>query len=156
MNAEAIADRLGTATEHERRSDGEWLTVPDLNVRAMARLMLDNESRFITLTAIPEDEAYRFVYHWDVEGIVLNVTTRVVDGRATSMADIWPAADWVEREVRDYYALEFEGRAETPTLMLRAGDRPGLFSRTSEMGRDKDPADTGWSDAPDAPKEEDR
>ena len=155
MNADAIAALLGAATEHEHHRDGDWLTVPELDVRATARLMLDNESRFITLTAIPEGDAYRFVYHWDVEDVVVNVTTRITGGQATSMADIWPAADWVEREIRDYYALEFVGRAETPTLMLRDGDEPGLFSRTDAMGRDTDPSDTDWSGAP-AQKEGDR
>ena len=38
------------------------------------------------------------------------------------VADLLPPADWVEREVRDYYALEFLGRDDTPALMLREGD----------------------------------
>lgn len=156
MNAEAIAGRLGSATKYEHHTDGDWLTVPDLDVRAMAKLMLDNESRFITFTVIPEGEAHRFVYHWDVEDELLNVVTHVADKTVKSIADIWPAADWIERETRDYYAFEFEGRAETPALMLQDGDEPGLFSRTCKLGRDTDPANIGWSDAPDLPTEEDQ
>jgi hypothetical protein len=59
-----------------------------------------------------------------------------------SLVAICPAADWVEREVRDYYGLEFAGRDVTPPLMLREGDERALFVRTQALGRDADPADT--------------
>jgi NADH:ubiquinone oxidoreductase subunit C len=156
MNADVIAERLGAPDVPQRRSDGDWLVVPDLDVRAMAELLLGNESRFVTFTVIPEGERFRFVYHWDLDGVLLNITTHVDGLAATSIADILPAADWVEREARDYYALDFAGRSETPTLMLQDGDEPGLFSRTAKLGRDADPADTGWSDTTALPTEEDR
>jgi NADH:ubiquinone oxidoreductase subunit C len=145
MNASAIASRLSSTAKRERRADAEWMTIPDLDVRAMAQLMLENESRFVTLTVIPEGDGFRFIYHWDVEGELLCVTTPIAGNVATSIVDIWPAADWVEREVRDYYAVEFSGRAETPPLMLQDGDEPGFFNRTCEIS--DDPAKTGWSDA---------
>jgi NADH:ubiquinone oxidoreductase subunit C len=156
MNAEMIAERLGTPDALQRRSTGDWLVVPDLDVRAMAELLLAGESRFITLTVIPEGQRFRFVYHWDVDGVLLNIVTHLDDRSAVSIADILPAADWVEREVRDYYAIEFSGRSETPTLMLQEGDEPGLFTRTTKLGRDADPADIGWSDTAELPTEEDR
>jgi hypothetical protein len=148
MNTDVIAGRLGASGAPQHRADGDWLVVPDLDVRAMAEFLLDAESRFVTFTVIPEGERFRFVYHWDVDGALLNITTHVDGLAATSIADILPAADWVEREARDYYAIDFTGRSETPTLMLQDGDEPGLFSRTAKLGRDADPADTGWSDAP--------
>jgi Ni,Fe-hydrogenase III component G len=150
MDANAMAEKLGKATSHEQRHDGLWLTIPDIDVRAMANLMIDNESRFVTMTALPDGDGLRFIYHWDVEGALLNVSVPIVNNVAMSIADILPAADWIEREARDYYAVEFEGRSETPPLMLRDDDEPGLFSRTDSICRDADPADTGWS--PGAPE----
>jgi NADH-quinone oxidoreductase subunit C len=143
MNAESILEKLALESSVEDRADGLWVTQPGLDVRELARTMLANEVRFITLTATPDgDGGYRMIYHWDVDGAVLNIATTVTTGCVATIADILPAADWVEREVRDYYALDFEGRAETPTLMLRDGDEPGLFSRTCTVGRDEDPAVT--------------
>lgn len=156
MNADAIADRLGAPHKLEHRPDGDWLVVPELDARAMANLMSRNESRFVTMTVIPEGKGFRFVYHWDVDGGLLNVITHIDGSVAMSMADILPGADWVERELRDYYALEFAGRTETPPLMLQDADAPGLFSRTATVGRDADPADTGWSDTTDSGMEESR
>jgi len=142
MDAEAIIQTLDSQVRCEHRTDGYWATMPDLDVRAMANLMLANDVRLVTLTAMPATSGgYRLMYHWDADGDLINIATTVATSVAT-IADILPAADWVEREIRDYYALEFEGRAETPTLMLRDGDEPGLFSRTCELGRDTDPAQT--------------
>jgi NADH-quinone oxidoreductase subunit C len=150
MDAKAIAEKLGKATSHEQRHDGLWLTIPDLDVRAMAQLMIDNESRFVTMTALLDGGGLRFIYHWDVDGALLNVSMPIVNNVAMSIADILPAADWIEREARDYYAVTFEGRSETPPLMLLDDDEPGLFSRTADTCRDADPADIGWS--PSAPE----
>ena len=68
--------------------------------------------------------------------------TSVPAGHIPTISDVLPAADWVEREIRDYYGIEFDGRAATPPLMLREGDVPGLFSRTSDLGTQIDPAET--------------
>jgi NADH:ubiquinone oxidoreductase subunit C len=144
MNAEAIAERLAPAETLESRAEAKWLVAPELDARSMAQLMLDNGSRFVTLTVVPDDDGFRFIYHWDVEDALLNVTTRLASNVATSIADIWPAADWVEREARDYYGIQFENRAETPPLMLQDDDEPGLFTRTCTVTGD--PANTDWSD----------
>jgi NADH:ubiquinone oxidoreductase subunit C len=44
-----------------------------------------------------------------------------------SIVDIYPGADWAEREAREYYAVTFEGRVSTPPLMLREGDAVGIL-----------------------------
>ena len=142
MDAETIIHTLDEQAESEHRRDGYWATVRGLDVRAMADLMLGNDVRLVTITAMPDASGgHRLVYHWDADGTIINIVTTVTASIPT-IADILPAADWVEREIRDYYALEFDGRAETPTLMLRDGDEPGLFSRTAKVGRDVDPAET--------------
>jgi Ni,Fe-hydrogenase III component G len=113
----------------------------------MARLMLEIEVRWVTLTVSPAAEGgFRLLYHWDLDGSLLTIAVSVPGTRAETVSDICPAADWAEREARDYYALEFAGRKGMPTLMLRPEDDPGLFSRTSELGRHEDPADSARLD----------
>lgn len=147
MNAETIVGHLGEASASRESVDGLWLTIPDLNIRRMAEVMRDSEiARFCTITGVEDEGGVRLVYHWDVGDALINVSTPVKDSAADSITDIWPAADWIEREIHDYYGIEFSGRAETPPLMLREGDEPGLFSRTRSASPDTDPADTGWSD----------
>lgn len=154
MNAETILHMLELESTAEHHADGFWVTVPDLDIRELATLMRKHEVRFVTLTATPDGGGgYRMIYHWDADGDLLNIATTVSTGHLATISDIWPAADWVEREVRDYYALEFEGRTETPTLMLLDGDEPGLFSRTCTVGREDDPAITA-REAADAERKE--
>jgi len=101
------------------------------------------EARFVTLTATPtSDGGFRLLYHWDLGGALLSIAILVPGARVASIAAVCPAADWVEREVRDYYGLDFMGRDDTPPLMLREGDERALFVRTQALGRDADPADT--------------
>ena len=145
MNAEKVLGELDADAVFEQRRDGYWAAVPSLDVRAMACKMLGNSIRFITLTAMPltdKSGGYRLLYSWDDDGALINISTTISTGCIQTISDLLPAADWVEREIRDYYALEFEGRADTLTLMLREGDEPGLFSRTCDLGHETDPAQT--------------
>jgi NADH:ubiquinone oxidoreductase subunit C len=74
------------------------------------------------------DNGLRVSWHWDVEGVLLSVAAHISQGMPVpSIMDTYPGADWAERETRDYYAVTFEGRSETPTLMLREGDTPGVL-----------------------------
>ena len=48
--------------------------------------------------------------------------------RFESIYDICEAADWIEREVHEGYALEISGREYAP-LLLRPGDKLGVNLR---------------------------
>jgi NADH:ubiquinone oxidoreductase subunit C len=141
MDAETILSGLTAGSGWERRRDGRWAEVDGLDPRAMTRLLSKAEARWVTLTVIPAGEGFRLIYHWDLDGELLNIATTIAGPRFQTIADLLPAAEWVEREMHDYYALEFIGREGTPALMLRPDDEPGLFSRTQDLGRDVDPAE---------------
>lgn len=143
--AKDVLERFGVDGSWQTRADGWWVQAPDLDVRKMTRILTQMEARWITLTVRPASDAgFRLIYHWDLAGALLNIMTSVPGAATPSVADLLPAADWVERELHDYYAIEFLGRDETPALMLRPGDDPGLFTRTGDLGRDVDPAE--WED----------
>lgn len=141
MDLDGIRRDLGIVAPWERRRDGLWIEAPGLDVRAMARLLREAQARWVTMTVVPAPGGFRLLYHWDMDGLLLSIATTIGGARVDSLTDILPAADWVEREMRDYYALDFAGRSDTPALMLRPDDRPGLFSRTEDSVRDLDPAD---------------
>gem|GEM_PF-588841 len=143
MDVDALLKELNPGGAYELRRDGYWAVWPDLDVRAMAELMRAREVRLSTMTGTPgADGSLRVIYHWDVGAHLLNLETTAIEGRLPTISDILPAADWIEREIRDYYATEFVGRETTEPLMLRETDAPGLFSRTSDVGHQTDPAVT--------------
>lgn len=143
MDVEALVRELTDGGSCTHTATGCWAASPDLDVRAMAELMRQHMVRLVTITATPQDgDMLRIIYHWDADGVLLNLSTTVRSGHVPTISDIVPGADWVEREIRDYYGPEFDGRSATPPLMLREGDPPGLFSRTREQGNEADPAQT--------------
>ncbi len=129
MDFDSIPLELGLAQTWEKRADSLWITVPDLDVEKLAAWMAAHQARFVTITARPAaGRECRVEYHWDIEGQLLTFVTQTHEGSIASIHAICPAADWVEREVHDYFAVDFLGRADTPPLMLRPKDHPGVFS----------------------------
>ncbi len=111
------------------RADGWWLSVPSSLIQDVARSMLKAQARFVTILALPDPaNGMRLSWHWDVGGVLLSVQSHLAkDMPVPSIIETYPGADWAERETRDYYAIAFAGRLDTPTLMLRDGDKPGVL-----------------------------
>ena len=128
---DAIPARLGTEDAWEERGGALWLTPKALDVRGMAREMAASGARFLTITAQEEDGGIRLDYCWDLAGRLLAVTTRAQDSQIASIYDLCEAADWIEREIHEYFAVEFGGR-QTEPLFLRPGTPPGLNLRGEE------------------------
>ncbi|HTT70573.1 MAG TPA: NADH-quinone oxidoreductase subunit C [Anaeromyxobacteraceae bacterium] len=129
MKAMEIRERVGGTWEE--RPDGYWLRVTPGEVRVAAAVLLEGRARFSALVARPgAGGGLRLSWHWDAKGTLLTLETVLPPGQAApSVADLYPGADWAERETREYYRIEFEGRAATPPLMLREGDAPGVLLR---------------------------
>ena len=129
MKAQNVRERTGGAWS--ARPDGWWLMVEKRDIRDLAYALKMDGVRFAALTLRPEGERMRLSWHWDAGGVLLSVETLLEpDTAIPSIVDLWPGADWAEREARDYYAVAFEGRETTPTLMLREGDEPGVLLRS--------------------------
>ena len=129
MNAAEVR-RTISATWTERPY-GWKLCLSLTAVRDAATKMLGCGARFCALVAMPEAVGgLRISWNWDVNGVLLSIESTVDrDTPVPSIADIYPGADWAERETRDYYAVSFDQRATTPPLMLRSGDQPGVMLR---------------------------
>ncbi len=121
-------------TEHwEQKGGSHWLAPESLDVRKLTKLMNAHQARFITITAteLPEHEGILMDYHWDLDGQLLTFALRAQDNQMQSIYDLCEAADWIEREIHEYYAVDFVGRDYEP-LMLRDGDKPGVNLREEE------------------------
>jgi hypothetical protein len=121
--------RLKIGGNWTERTDGWWLSTPASSVRQIARTMLAAGARFVTIVALPEPvHAMQLSWHWDMGGTLLSAVSLIPEGiPVPSIVGIYPGADWAERETRDYYAVTFEGRADTQPLMLRDSDKPGVL-----------------------------
>ena len=124
----AILTELGLTEAWEHRNGSQWVSPESLDIRRMASAMRARSARFITITAmqLPEDEATRLDYHWDLGGELLTLTIKTPEKRVPSIYDLCPAADWIEREIHEYFAVEFAGREYEP-LLVREGEPVGVL-----------------------------
>ena len=128
MNAlEVMCYELAPGTELDQKGSSLWLAPDALDVRKMAKLMNQQKGRLITITAtqLPEDEGMVMDYHWDLDGRLMTFHLHVDDSTVPSIYDLCESANWIEREIHEYFAIEFTGRDYEP-LMLREGDKPGV------------------------------
>lgn len=111
---------------------GSWWYVPQdrIDVRATTARMRELEARFVAITATEQpDKEIRLDYQWDFEGRLLSFVAFTEGGKIATIVDLSPAADWVEREIHEYFAVEFVGRESTKPLMTRPGDAIGINLR---------------------------
>lgn len=118
---------LALSESWEQKNGSWWATLAAADVRAAASRLLAEKARFITITAIElASHELRMDYHWDLDGQIVTLSA-VADGKQIdSISDLSPAADWAEREIHEYFAVEFPGRIDTKPLMLRMGDTLGI------------------------------
>jgi NADH:ubiquinone oxidoreductase subunit C len=128
MDIEEIRECFGNKEAWMKKSEAWWLETPSLDVEKMARVMVETGARLVTVTASrARKDEFRVIYHWDLEGRLLNFVAITHRATLPSITSICPAADWIEREIHDYFAVNFAGR-ELPTLVLSDQDPPGIFS----------------------------
>ncbi len=127
---ESIAERLGTAEAWAERGGVLWLCCGPAQVRTLAEAMNDQHARFATITAhqLPGNEGFRLEYLWDLDGRLLGFAIALSGNSIDTICDLCEAADWIEREIHDGFAVEFAGRTCEP-LLLRPGDKPGVNLR---------------------------
>jgi len=130
---ETIPAELGIAVSWEQQGGSHWIASEAIDVRKVTELMKAREARFISITAIqiPDEEDIVMDYHWDLGGELLSFEVPVKDKQMPSIVDLCEAADWIEREIHEHYAIEFIGRDYEP-LLLRAGDTVGVNLREED------------------------
>ncbi len=112
----------------EARPDGVWLEAPGIDVVEMTRRMLAGEACLSTITAVARaDGETDLIYHYRLGSAALNVRTRTRGSTAPSIAPICRAADWIEREIQDLYAVTFTGHPNPARLIRPPEIAVGFF-----------------------------
>jgi hypothetical protein len=132
MIAEDLREAIALGGAWEEMGGSYWTAPASASPREMARTVLDRGGRFITITAteLPGHGGIRLDYHWDLEGKVFTFTF-VTQDSAESIYDLCEAANWIEREIHEYFTIDFTGREYEP-LFLRAGETPGVNLREED------------------------
>lgn len=98
----------------------EVIAAPD-QVEAVARALLAEKCFLESMTALDLVETFELVYHYasyfELSRTVVHVPLAKGLG-ATSIAAVFPAADWFEREVFDMFGIKFIGHPNLKRLLL--------------------------------------
>jgi hypothetical protein len=120
----------------EERGDGLWMAAPQLDVEAMAREMEALGCRLITMTGLARDDGETtIIYHYARRHEAINFKTTTSGGAAKSLAPMIRPASWIEREIHDFFAVDFIGHPNLVPLMRPPELKDGFF-------RDPEPTST--------------
>jgi NADH-quinone oxidoreductase subunit C len=115
-----------------------YLTCESENALDICRFLYEDLGcRFVIATGIDSDNYFEVLYHftYDELGCVITVKSLVRDKEkpsVESLANLLPAASWIEREVHDELGIEFKGHPDMRRLIL-ADDWPdGVYPLRKE------------------------
>lgn len=123
-----LSNRFGNAIEsHETLSDMLCLTVKKEFIQSILLFLRDDqELQYNFLTTLcgmhyPENKQLGVVYH--VHSFVNNhririkTVTELNDPKIPTITNIWPAANWMERETYDFFGIQFEGHPNLKRIL---------------------------------------
>lgn len=119
-----ICEEYPTLCPHfsEEFGDGVLDVPPDLLRAAAANLRSLGFDRLGMVTAVDEADDFVLVYRLQSRnfrtGLFLKAKLPKSDPVTPSFVDLWPAADWQEREVYDMFGIRFEGHPDLRRILL--------------------------------------
>jgi len=137
IDAEALRARFSDlGVEVVRESQGDWVleVAAEQSLAALTRLHADASlamHRLVDLTAVDRCarggfEGARFEVVYRLHSVNLRQRVRVhvaLDPQAAwidSVVALWPAAEWLEREVFDLFGIRFRGHPDLRRILLEA------------------------------------
>jgi NADH-quinone oxidoreductase subunit C len=109
-------------TDETGRAGTQWsVMVPISGTREAARAF-DAAGFFLeTMTCLDFMDTFELVYHFNRYEPASRVSVRVLcghDQKAESISDIFRGAGWLEREVHEFYGIDFAGSSDMRPLLL--------------------------------------
>ncbi|MGC2203847.1 MAG: NADH-quinone oxidoreductase subunit C [Stellaceae bacterium] len=125
---------ISGSAEVVERGGSLWISAPQLDVEAMAREMKALGYRLITMTGrAREDGETTIIYHYAQRQQYVSFTTSTRRGAILSVTPTLRMASWVEREIHDFFAVQFIGHPNLIPLLRPPGLKEGFF-RPPEPG----------------------
>jgi NADH-quinone oxidoreductase subunit C len=123
-----VSDRFGDALEHhELVSDMFCITVKKAFIHDVLLFLRDDKDlnyNFLTTLCgmhYPDTEQLSVVYHLhsfeNNHRLRIKTYTGIHHPVMPTMTNIWPAANWMERETYDFFGIQFEGHPNLKRIL---------------------------------------
>jgi len=138
MNQQELNDKLSEIKDKviaiERSADNRiYLTCEVENSYAVNQFLFEDVPlRFVIATGIDSDDCFEVIYHYayDQTGCIVNLKAIIRDRKRPtieSIAPFLPAAEWIEREIRDILGIEFKNHPDMRRLILSDDWPEGVY-----------------------------
>ena len=104
-----------------------WIMLETKDLLTRVQSLLETGARLSTVTAIFKGDETELLYHFALGKISLNLRVTTQNNRIVSITPICLAADWVEREIHDLYAVDFSGHPDLSRFMRPAELEIGYY-----------------------------
>ena len=125
LKGELDGDLLEAYKQRERRV---FVRVKPSAIRRVVQLLKNRYSmlRFMTLSAVDNGLDIEYLYHFHINGIVLTVRSLKPkeDNTLESIADLIPAANFIEREISDLFGITLMRHPEPEHGLVLTKDWP--------------------------------
>jgi NADH-quinone oxidoreductase subunit C len=113
----------------EQVADGDYaktgyhleVTARPQQLPAVAQALLEQDCFLESLTAVDLRESFSLVYHFasffELCRTVVHASL-AKDAKAPTICQVYPAADWYEREVYDLFGIKFTGHPNLKRILL--------------------------------------
>jgi Ni,Fe-hydrogenase III component G len=124
MIIEKIKERFGDKIKvFEKTATRLYVTADKKDAKELVRyLFRDLGARFSIASGVDTRPAVEILYHMAFDEYSLMVTVRVAvekpELEMPSFSDFMPAAEWIEREIREMFGVNFIGHPKLETLLL--------------------------------------
>jgi NADH:ubiquinone oxidoreductase subunit C len=96
-------------------------------ITLVAEIVRELGGRCVIITAYKEKENFILVYHFDIDGMLLNVEVKLEDNKVDSITPILNSANWAEREFREMFGIEVIGHPYPNRLFLDESIEEGIL-----------------------------
>ena len=85
----------------------------------MVKILKTLKSRVCTITCYSlDDGSHEIVYHFDIEGSMVNLKVKTFDKQINSITPYFKSADWTERELSELYDIKIDNHPNPERLFL--------------------------------------
>ena len=101
------------------KGDSLWCEIDDKNqLLQLALIFQTTHARVCMITAYVHEDAHELVYHFDIDGVMVNVKLYIADKSVPSITPLFKSADWTERELSELYGIAIINHPNPQRLFL--------------------------------------
>jgi Ni,Fe-hydrogenase III component G len=93
----------------------------------VAEVIKELGGRCIIISAYKKDDHHVLVYHFDIDGMVVNVDVELFDNTVDSITPILDSANWAEREFKEMFGIKLVGHPNPKRLFLDESIAEGIL-----------------------------